>query len=167
MGYEAKDIVFMGESAGGTAVLSLALLAKRRGLPQPKAIVAFSPCTDQYEDLPSHTKNIPTDYMLRDAVSKGMTDVLFEGKIDREIMKDPLLSPYYGDYEGIAPIHLSASDSEVLYDDCIFLYEKLKKAGHRTELDVAHGVCHAYQIMPYMPEAKKTIAGAFAFIESL
>lgn len=166
-GYDPKDIVFMGESAGGTLVLSLALLCKKRGLPQPGAIVAFSPATDNFEPLPSHTANIPTDYMLKDAVSKGITDVLFEGEATEEMLKDPLLSPYYGDYEGLPPIHLSASDTETLYDDAVLLYEKLKREGHSVAYDEAHGVCHAYQIMTYMPEAKKTLDRVFAFLKEI
>ena len=165
--YDAKDIVFMGESAGGTLVLSLALLAKKRGLPLPKAIVAFSPATDNCEKLPSHTRNIKTDYMLKDMVAKGITDVLFDHHAEEEELKDPLLSPYYGDYKGLPPIFLSASDSETLYDDTMILYEKLKKEDHEVMLDVKHGVCHAYQIMTYMPEARSTLNRCFDFLETL
>lgn len=35
-GASPKDVVFMGESTGGTLVLSLALLLKEKGFPQPK-----------------------------------------------------------------------------------------------------------------------------------
>ena len=166
-GYDPKTIVFAGESAGGTAILSLALLAKRRGLPLPKAILAFSPCTDQYRDLPSHRKNIKTDYMLKDAVARGIFDVLLEEGKDREALKDPLLSPYYGNYEGMPPIFLSVSDSEVLCDDTLVLYDKLKRQGHHVQLNIEHGLCHAYQIMPYMPEARKTLEKAFAFADKI
>ncbi len=167
MGYLPEDIVFMGESAGGTLVLSLALLCKERECPQPSAIIAFSPATDQYRGLPSHTGNIRSDHMLRDAVSKGLCDVLFGGKMDREHLKDCLLSPYYGDYAGLPPIFLSASSSETLYDDSMILYDKLKTEGHKTEIDIQNGVCHAYQIMPYMPEARKTLNKAFAFANKI
>ena len=167
MGYGPEDIVFCGESAGGTLVLSLALLCKERGRPQPKAVLAFSPATDNCRDLPSHRNNIKTDYMLRDMVAKGITHVLYDHQAAEEELMDPLISPYYGDYEGLPPIHISASDSETLYDDTMILYEKLKKEGHRVDLDVQHGVCHAYQIMPYMPEAKKTLKKAFDFLEEI
>ncbi|MBR4461430.1 MAG: alpha/beta hydrolase [Erysipelotrichaceae bacterium] len=167
MGYLPKDIVFMGESAGGTLALSLALLCKEKKLPQPKAIIAFSPATDQYRDLPSHTRNIKTDHMLKDAVAKGLCDVLFEGETDREKLKEALLSPYYGDYEGLPPIFLSASSSETLYDDAMILYDKLKSEGHETEIDIRNGVCHAYQIMPYMQEARKTLEQTFAFVNKI
>ncbi len=167
MGYDPGTIVFAGESAGGTAVLSLALLAKKRGLPLPKAILAFSPCTDQYRDLPSHRNNIETDYMLKDAVAKGLFDVLLKEGEDRKALKDPLLSPYYGDYDGIPPIFLSVSDSETLCDDTLVLCDKLKKQGHRVQLVIEHGLCHAYPILPYMPEARKTLEKAFAFADKI
>ena len=167
MEYDSKDIVFMGESAGGTLVLSLALLLKDGNVPLPKAIVSFSPCTDQYSDLLSHTKNIKTDYMLKDAVAKGLTDVLFEEKIDRESLKDYLLSPYYGDYKDLPPIYLSASDTETLYDDSLILYNKLKNENHNVVFEVAHNACHAYQIMTYMPEAKKTLNNVFNFLKKI
>ena len=167
MGFRPEDIVFMGESAGGTLVLSLGLLCKERGLPEPKAIVAFSPATDNYADLPSHTRNIRTDFMLKDAVAKGITAVLYEQEAGEKELTDPLISPYYGDYEGLPAIHLSASSSETLYDDMMILYEKLKREGHPVELDTRKDVCHAYQVMTYMPEAKKTLDNVFAFLENI
>ena len=62
---------------------------------------------------------------------------------------------------------LSVSDSETLYDDAVLLHEKLKREGHRTELDVGHRVCHAFQIMTYMPEARRTLKRCFRFINGL
>ena len=82
-------------------------------------------------------------------------------------MKDPILSPYYGDYGGLPPIFLSASTSETLYDDTLILYEKLKKEGHPPGYDGKNGVCHAYQIMTYMPEARQTLNKTFDFLDSI
>ena len=165
--YEAKDIVLMGESAGGTLVLSLGLMIRDKGLDMPAAIVSFSPASDQYTDLPSHKGNISTDYMLKDAVSKGLARVLFDHEPSEEELKDPYLSPYYGDYEGVAPIFLSASDTETLYDDALTLYEKLREAGHKVKMSVGHKLVHAYAILPFMPEARKCIKEALDFIDEL
>lgn len=165
MGHRADETVFMGESAGGTLVFSTAFLARENGLPLPKALVAFSPATDNASDLPSHTANISTDYMLRDMVAKGLAVPLFKGVADRERLKDPLLSPIFGDFTGLPPVFLSASDTEVLYDDSVLLYEKLKKSGHAAELDIQHAQCHAFQMIPMIPEARKTIGKALRFIE--
>ena len=168
LGISLSDVIFMGESAGGTLVLSLALLCRQEGLGQPKAVATYSPCVRQTGHYPSHFDNIKTDTMLKDAVSKGLSEPVFGADATEEEMLDPIASPIMADFTGIAPIFISASDAETLYDDSRALYEKLMRAGHRTELDVQHGVCHAFQMFPNMlPEARKSIAKTFAFIESL
>lgn len=91
----------MGESAGGTLVLSLALLLKEKGLPQPKALVALSPCVTQADQFPSYTQNAATDYMLRTAVAEGKIKVVFgERANDLEYLRQPTVSPLYGDFSG-------------------------------------------------------------------
>lgn len=168
MGIAPNKIVFMGESAGGTLVLSLALRLKELGLPQPKAIVSFSPCVNQAEHYPSHFANAKTDYMLRDSVAKGMGEPVFgEKAADMDFLRTPCVSVINGDYAGLPPIFLSASDTEALLDDSRMLYDKLKKAGHPVELEIAHGLCHAFQVIPFMPEARRSLERAFAFVGKL
>ena len=168
-GYDPDKLYFMGESAGGHLVLSVALRLKDEGKALPKGIISFSPVTDQAEDLPSHKGNAATDYMLGDAVSSdGQLDAVFGDawRGDEDFLKQPYISPYYGDYTGLPPIFLAASDYETLYDDSVVLYDKLTEEGHICRLDVVHGVCHAYPMFPFMPEAKKTIKKAVDFIEN-
>ena len=164
IGIRIEDVIFMGESAGGTLVLSLALLLKKEGLPQPRMIATFSPCVRQCGHYPSHFDNIKTDTMLKDSVSKGLSEPVFGPDATEELMLDPIASPIMADFTGIAPIFISVSDAETLYDDSRVLYEKLMRAGHRTQLNVAHGVCHAFQMLPIMPEARKSIAKALEFV---
>lgn len=166
-GYNADKIVFMGESAGATLVFSLAFMARDSGLPLPKAIIALSPPTDYFSDLPSHTANIATDYMLRDAVANGITEPMFGGQASPEELKDPLLSPINGDFTGLPPVFLSVSDTEVLYDDSVIMYEKLKREGHPVELDVQHAQIHSFQVLPFIPEAKKTIDKVMRFMDRI
>ena len=163
--YDSKDIVLMGESAGGQLVLSLSLLCKMKNVSLPKAIVSFSPCTNHAIDLPSHRNNIETDYMLKDLIVQGIIEPLCGRKLSEEELKDPLLSPYYGDYKGLPPIFLSVSDSETLYDDTMILYEKLVSENHIVELDVKNDMCHAYPIITILPEAKETLDRCFEFIK--
>lgn len=166
-GYDPKKMIFMGESAGGTLVLSIALRLAAEGKPQPAAIASFSPCVEQADGLPSHTENVETDYMLRDATTKPEQYEAVFGIEDRaanaEMLRDPLISPYYGDYSQLPPIFLAASDTEVFADDARYLYRKLKEEGHVAELDMQHEVCHAYVIMPMMPEAKETLQKTMDF----
>ena len=166
-GYDPKKMIFMGESAGGTLVLSTALRLAAEGKPQPAALVAFSPCTEQAVGLPSHTENIDTDYMLRDGTTRPEQYEAVFGINDRkacvEMLKDPLISPYYGDYSDLPPVFFAASDTEVLYDDSRLLFERLKKEEHQVQLDVQHELCHAYPMLPVLPEARETIQKAMDF----
>ena len=166
LGIAPEKTVFMGESAGGTLVLSLALLLKEKELPLPKAIAAFSPGTNNAEHYPSHTENAKTDYMLRDLIAKGIGEPVFGKNASAMLLHSPLVSPVYGDYSGLPPVFLAVSDTEALYDDSRVLYRKLKAEGHQTRLDVQHGVCHAYPMFPMIPEARATIKNAFDFLEN-
>lgn len=165
LGYAPERIVLMGESAGATLVLSLGLYLRDHKMPMPGAIVAYSTCSNQDDGFPSHTDNIDTDYMLGNAVnSDEQLNAVFGENAPKELLHSSYVSPYYADYTDMPPIFLAASDIEVLRDDSVYLYEKLKKEGHTAELDIQTGLCHAYPIFPEIPESKDTVNKAFAFI---
>ena len=54
-------------------------------------------------------------------------------------------------------ICLWASDSEVLRDDSLLLFEKLKAEGHPCRLYLRKGMIHTWLIIPTIPEAKKDL----------
>ena len=165
-GYPPKGIVFMGESAGGTLALALALRLRDARVPLPGAVIAFSPCTNQAEGFASHRGNAKTDHMLRDSVnSPGQYMAVFGSeKPPIELLRSPSVSPYFGDYSDLPPIFLAASDTEALYDDARLLHEKLKREGHLTALAIQHGVCHAYPVFTGIREARRTLSAAFLFL---
>lgn len=165
MGYDADRIVLMGESAGGTLVLSLGLYLRDHNMPLPGAIAAFSPCCNQDEGFPSHKENAKTDYMLGDAVNRpDQLEAVFGKEVSGEILHSDYASPYYADFAGMPPVFLAASDIEALYDDSVYLYKKLKEEGHAVEMDVQKDVCHAYPMFTQMPEAQNTLDKVFAFV---
>lgn len=165
-GFDPKRLFFMGESAGGMLVLSVALRARDEGLPLPAGIAAFSPGTGVFDEFPSHTTNIPTDYMLGDALTRQDQNIAVFGTTQPSDaqLRHPYYAPFFGDFNGLPPIFLSASDYEVLLDDAVRLHDKLVQEGHLTAIDVAHGVLHAYPIFPDMPEAQETIDNAVRFL---
>ena len=105
--------------------------------------------------------------MLRDGTTRPEQYEAVFGINDRkacvEMLKDPLISPYYGDYSDLPPVFFAASDTEVLYDDSRLLFERLKKEEHQVQLDVQHELCHAYPMLPVLPEARETIQKAMDF----
>lgn len=166
LGVDSSEVILAGESAGGTLALSLALLLKQRGMAQPKGIVALSASVTQAEVLASHRANADTDYMLRHAVEQGQLRLVYgKHRDDRAFLRDPIVSPLYGDYAGLPPVFLSASDTEALLDDSRELHQRLCDAGHPCAIDIQHGCCHALQVFTRMPEARAALAAAFAFMD--
>ena len=167
--WDVSQIVIAGESAGGTLVFSLPFQLQREGLPLPRGIVAYSPCTNQAYSFPSVDDNAESDYMIGGLInSEYQYETVFGQKHpSQEYLRDPLISPFFGDFSNMPPVFLAASASESLFDDARILYARLKAEGHRTDCDWQNDVCHAYPIFPDMPEAQETIRKSMEFVESL
>ena len=167
--WDASQIVVAGESAGGTLVFSLPFQCQREGLPLPRGIVSYSPCTNQAFSFPSVDDNAATDYMIGGLInSEYQYETVFgQKKPSQEYLRDPLISPFFGDFSEMPPVFLAASASESLYDDARILYARLKAEGHKTDCDWQKEVCHAYPIFPDIPEAQETIRKSMEFVDSL
>lgn len=153
--YSSNHIVLLGESAGGNLVLSVLLQIKAAGLPMPAAALCIAPCIQFDQVLPSYTSNRDTEAMV-DNLSEEVFDTYLRSR-EPEMVHNPLAAPFYGDFIGCPPIYLWASDSEVLRDDSVILYEKLKAAGHPCRLYMRDGMIHTWLIIPYIPEAKRDL----------
>ena len=162
--YAPKRIVLLGESAGGNLVLSVLLQIKDAGLPMPAAALCIAPCVQFDQVLPSHTENRETEAMV-DNLSGEVFDAYLCSREER-VTRDPLAAPYYGDFTGCPPICLWASGSEVLRDDSLILYEKLKQAGHPCNLYLRGGMVHTWLTIPYIPEARKDLSTVKACLDN-
>lgn len=164
--YRPGNIVLLGESAGGCLALSLLLKIKAEGLPMPAAALCFSPCVQFDRVLPSCIVNAGTEAMV-DNLSGEVLDTYLRSH-EAEKLKEPFFAPYYGDFSGCPPIYLWASESEVLRDDSVIMFEKLQAEGRACKLYLRGNMLHTWLIIPYIPEAradlkivKKCIEDAF------
>lgn len=153
--YSAEDIVILGESAGGNLVFSTVLQAKDQGLPLPAAIFAIAPTVQYDQNLKSYMENQHTDCMIAN-LTEEVCEMYFGTKDDKTI-RHPYAAPLYGNMEGLPPVYLFASKSEVLRDDSICMYHALKTAGVQTKLYLRNKMMHTYMIIPSIPEAKKDL----------
>lgn len=153
--YPAEKIVLLGESAGGNLVLSLLVQIKQNGLPLPAASFAIAPTVQYDRELPSYRENLPTDCIVTNLTDE-VCDVYLRSR-DEAALKDPVAAPYYGDYTGCTPVILWASESEVLYDDSMLMFEKLKAQGTTAKLYLRRSMMHTWLIVPLFPESKKDL----------
>lgn len=154
-GYEGKDILIIGESAGGGLALALPLYLKDHGLALPQGVIVLSPWGDLDDKSPSRTINLERDLLLGKYGGTMACQVQkhdYAGTCD---LKTPYLSPVYGDYKGFPNLLIQAGTYEVLYDDSVRVYEKALADGVNVKLSSYYGMSHCFQeILPDLPESQ-------------
>lgn len=160
--YESKNVCIIGESAGGNLVLSLLLQIKDKGLPIPSVAFALSPCVQYEKVLDSYISNKETEGMVAN-LSDEVIDTYLRKDVD--LLKNPYISPIYGDFAGLCPIHLYASTTELLFDDSVIMHARLQECGVETSLTTRRGMVHTWIVIPAIPEAKKDLNRIKAIID--
>ena len=80
-------------------------------------------------------------------------------------LKNPYLSPLYGDFQCFPPTLIQVSDSEVLFDDARRVADKMRIAGVSVQLDIWHRLPHVWQAFAsVIPEGRAAIKDISAFI---
>ena len=153
-GVRPETIVIAGDSAGGGLTAATLLALKKSGDPLPGAAVLLSPWTDLDATGQSMKTRADKDPMIVVDPLKGMAKLY----ADKAELTDPLVSPLYGDYNGLPPILIQVGDCEVLLDDSTRYAERAKAAGVDVTLEVWDEMIHVFQIFaPTLPEGQQAI----------
>ena len=159
-GYKPENIILGGESAGATLTLSLLLALKDDNIILPKAAFAISPVTDLSCKAKSFEYNAKND-----VAPMGSWSVWTNLYIAGSDTKNPLLSPLFGNYEGIPPLYICVGTHEIHYDDCVNVASVAKKYGIDVTLREWENMIHAFPLLsPLFPEAKKALSEICEFV---
>jgi len=161
-GTSPKDIVIMGESAGGGLCLATLLAIRDQNLPLPAGAVALSPWTD--------LKLTGASYQTKRNVCispEGMNVVCSKYYYGDHDPEHPYISPLYGDLQGLPPLCINVGEYETMLDDSTRFAEKAKAAGVDVTLRVGEKMVHCYPLMaPMFPEATQAMSEINAFIRT-
>jgi epsilon-lactone hydrolase len=133
------NIAVFGTSAGGTLALSLVQRARKEGLPLPGALMLGSPWSDMSKSGDSYYTNDGVDNM---ASTSEFGDAVVKLYANGRDLKDPLLSPVYGDFSGFPPTFLVSGTRDLFLSNTVRVQEKLLQAGVPTELVVGEAQSH-------------------------
>lgn len=160
----AKNIGFIGTSAGGALVLEMGLRARQLNLPMPGAIASGTPMSDVTKVGDTFYTNELVDNVL---VSRdGFCDAAAKVYANGHDMKDPLISPVYGDYKGFAPTILTSGTRDLLLSNTVRVHRKLRDAGVESFLQVFEGQSHAHYLRdPNAPETKAAFGEISGFFD--
>lgn len=158
-GLTPGEIVLSGESAGGGLCFALTHKLKQLGQPLPRAIVGISPWTDLTLSGPSCRANRRSDPVLRyDQLSA------YARMYAADDLKNPLVSPLFGDVSGFPPTLLFAGEDELLLDDAVAMAHALERAGVPCELHTAKGMWHVY-VLYGVREAREALHRIVEFLK--
>lgn len=163
-GVEPGRIVVAGDSAGGglAAALMLSLKAKRRTL--PGGAVLLSPWTDLEQTGPSMRTRAAADPSL----TKAYLDRFAHAYAGGASVRDPLLSPLYGDLSGLPPLLIQVGTAEILEDDSARFAARAEAAGVVARLERWPDMIHVWQRhAATLPEAQQAIDGIGAWVRAL
>ena len=149
-GYGAENVTVAGDSAGGNLALVLCRRLKAAGRRMPRALLLMSPWTDMtasgtsYQERKELDPSITEDYIhaVRSAYA-GDADV-----------KDPQLSPLFGDFTGFPPTLIQVGSNEILYSDSATLRQRMTAAGVVCRMEEWQDMWHVFQMFPIKKAAQ-------------
>jgi epsilon-lactone hydrolase len=161
---DPKNLGVFGTSAGGALTLSTVLRAKQENLALPGAIASGTPMSDLTGAGDSFATNAMLDNVLvAYGVSCDKRAALYAAGHD---LKDPLLSPVYGDMHGFPPAILTTGTRDLLLSNTVRVHRKLRQAGVEAVLQVFEGQSHAQYLRDVnAPETKDAFAEIALFFD--
>jgi len=160
---DASHMAVFGTSAGGALTLSMVLRVKQERLPLPAAIAPGTPMSDLTGTGDTFQTNFMIDNVL---VGEGRCDAMARLYANGHDLKDPMLSPVYGDMHGFPPAILTTGTRDLLLSNTVRVHRKLRQAGVEAELHVYEGQSHAqYMRDANAPETKEAFEEIARFFD--
>jgi acetyl esterase/lipase len=152
--YSSKNIIFLGDSAGGMLLILLVQRLVKNNLPLPKSIILLSPVLDASMTNPAIEIIDKVDIMLsRKGVVSAKT--MCAGNIS---LKSDEISPIYGSFKNFIPTYLFTATHDIVHPDSEIFAQKLRD--ENIPIHVYEGVemPHIWAFLPIMSEAKKGLS---------
>jgi monoterpene epsilon-lactone hydrolase len=124
---EAKKMAIFGTSTGGGMTLAMVLRARTEGLPLPGATAPGTPWSDMTKTGDTFFTNEKVDNIL--VSNDGWLGDAAKLYANGHDLKDPQLSPIYGDLTGFLPTILTSGTRDLFLSNTVRVHRKLRQAG--------------------------------------
>lgn len=158
--YLPSSIFFAGSSAGGGLVLSLCLKLKEINQLQPAAAICLCPMVDFTFSCNSIDSNKEKDWVQQERIYSAAKDYC-----KNEDPKNPLISPLFGNLEGLPPLLIQTGESEIFRDEAIAIAKKAQAHQVPVTLELWPETIHCWQLFAsQVPKGQESIDHIGAFI---
>lgn len=144
-----------GDSAGGGLTASIAMLARDAGLALPAGLILICPWLNIDPALPEQRIIEPRDGILTVSGIES-AGLAYAGDLP---LTDPMVSPIYGNWDGLPPLLCFGGGDDILVTDS----RALKAALPSVDYVELPSMMHVWPILP-LPEARAAQAQMAAFV---
>ena len=155
------DLVIMGDSAGGGTSLALAQLLKEKDLPQPGNIILISPTLDMPFTNP---KIIEVENLDPLSAVPALIDIT-KWYAGEKGSKYYLVSPIYGDSEGLGKLSLFTGTHDIFYPDAKKFKQMADEKGVKINYYEYPDMIHGWPMF-FFPESRKATKQILEIIKS-
>ena len=159
----ARATFIAGDSAGGGLTLATLLVLRDRQLPLPRAGIALSP----FADLTLTGESIRSEAELDPIMHPRCLPEFVRLYVADSEVRNPLVSPVFGDYTGLPPLLIQVGEHEIIRDDSVQVAAKAQEDGVAVTLEVWEGMFHVFQSHePLLPEGREAVEHIASVIRS-
>jgi acetyl esterase/lipase len=159
---EDHDRYLLGDSSGAAMAAAAVFKLKEAGGIIPKKLVLMSPWMDITLQNPDIKLNEHEDPMM--TVKRMLTAAHeYSGQVD---MKDPLISPMFGDLSGLPQTLIQIGTSDLLLWDARKFHKKCIDSGVDAIYEEYPGGFHDFMMLGFVPESKKALRSQAEFLTS-
>ncbi len=161
----ASRIGLFGFSSGGGMALSLVQRLRAEALPLPAAVMVGTPWADLSKTGDSYFTNAGVDNGV--VTYEGLLAAAALLYANGRDLKDPLLSPVYGEFTGFPPTFLTTGTRDLFLSNTVRVHRKLRRAGAVAQLDVYEGQSHGPEYLnPDAPETQELFGDVGRFFDA-
>ena len=126
----------------------------------PKKLILMSPWLDLTLQNPDIESNKHEDVMMTvESLSNAATAYI--GDADAT---DPLISPMFGNLDGLPPTLIQMGTADLLIADCRKFYRKCREAGVDVNYEEFPDCFHDFMMLSFLPEAKMALRSQTNFL---
>ncbi|MBF9325378.1 alpha/beta hydrolase [Mycobacteroides chelonae] len=169
MGYQPSEIVIAGDSAGGFLALAASLIAQRRGLESPGALVCISPLVQRDPAGKLVLAAQSNDPLFPRAALIAMERLMMSGETATAGLRvlDSFVEGAAATLACLPPTLLQVGSDEILRPDAEFAAARLAEAGVPVELQIWRNQVHDFQIAAdVLPDARAAVGEISAFVRA-
>lgn len=148
--FQPNQINFIGDSAGGTLIISLIQRLVKQHFELPSKIILICPVMDATMSNPEIENVDKIDPML------SKVGVLSAKKMcaGNNELTNVMISPLYGSFEKFPQTILFVAENDITYPDQKLAIEKFNQNKTNIEVIVGEDMPHIWPLLPVMREAK-------------